>query len=648
MLTKTIIKKIIDNPIEYANSISTPALVKVLTELSQSYYNSDTPLVSDEIYDILRDMLEQKDPSHPFLKQVGGPVTTNMVELPFRMFGLEKIKPTSDSLEKWMQKYKGPYVLSDKLDGISGLLYKKDDTMRLYTRGTSTFGQDVSHMIPYMIGSKFDKVPNDVAIRGEIIIRKNVFADRMPEIEKTIGRKYKNIRNTLAGLVNSKKSFVPEIAEIAEFVPYAVVHPRYHQQDQMIKLIEWNLNIVNYKFTDTIDGTMLSELLKKRRVESKYDIDGIVVMDSSKKYTNDQDIPEHGFAFKMVLDDQVVNTKVTKIEWNLSKDSYFKPTIYYEPVDVGGVTLTKATAFNAKYVVQNNLGPGAVVRLVRSGDVIPHIIEVLKQADKPQMPDLPYKWNSTNVDILLDDINGDGNDTIIVKKLVYFFTTLEIKHINEGVVTKLVNNGYKTVAQILNANVDTLLKQGLSITISTILDNTRTAFETTNLETVMAASGVFGRGFGAKKLKLIVDTYPDILSTDWSDEDIIKNITNIKGFDDKTATQFAVHFREFKKFFEELESVKLISVDHLKQGNKQVAVGNVLANMKIVFTGTRDKKLEEFVISNGGILSNSVSKNTAMLVYGGEGITSHSKYIKATELKIPTLTHLEFKTKYNL
>lgn len=647
MLTKTVIKQIIDDPIGYANSISTPALVKVLTELGQSYYNNDTPLVTDETYDVLRDMLEQKDPNHPFLTQVGGPVTKTMVELPFLMFGLEKIKPTTDSLDKWIEKYKGPYILSDKLDGISGLLYKKDGNMRLYTRGTSTFGQDVSHMIPYMIGNKFNNVPNDVAIRGEIIIRKTIFANKMPNIEKKVGRKYKNIRNTLAGLVNSKKSFVPEIAEIAEFVPYAVVHPRYHQRDQMMKLIEWKLNVVNYKVVNEINNDMLSELLKKRRAESNYDIDGIVVMDSSKKYANDKDIPEHGFAFKMILDDQVMNTTITKIEWNLSKDSYFKPTIHYEPVDVGGVTLTKATAFNAKYVVQNNLGPGSVVRIVRSGDVIPHIIEVIKQSDKPQMPDLPYKWNATKVDIMLDDINGNGNDTIIIKKIVYFFTTLEIKNINEGVVAKLVQNGYKTIAQILNAKVETLLKQGLSITIESIFDNTRVAFETTNLETLMAASSVFGRGFGTRKLKLITDAYPDILSKEWSDKEMIVNITGIKGFDEKTATQFTTHFKEFKKFFNELEDVKLISVDHLKNG-KKVAVGNIMQNMKVVFTGTRDKKLEEFVVANGGTLSSAVSKNTSMLVYDGEGITEKSKYVKATELKIPTMTHIEFRTKYKL
>ncbi len=643
-----IIKELETNPYVYANSISIDKLENILRQFSQYYYNTDKSLVSDYIFDLLKDLLEEKDPSNPFLFEVGAPISKNKVPLPFPMASLNKIKPGTQALVEYKKKYKGRYVWSDKLDGVSGLLYKNNNRFKLYTRGNGIEGQDITHLIPYILKDKYkpSKIPNNTAIRGEIIMSKANF--------ETIKNKFQNARNTVAGLVNSKT--VPiDIAKLTDFIGYAVIHPQYTQEIQMKKLKEWEFPIVEYKVTDDLMEEELGKYLQERRKNSKYEVDGVVVIDSSQTYNVLETNPTYGFAFKMVLTDQVVEVKVLDIIWGITMHGYLKPVVKIKPVSLVGVVITNVTAFNAKYVVDNNLGPGSTIRLVRSGDVIPHILAVLTPSltGLPKMPNVPYEWNESGVDLLVKDVHGAAKDSITIKQLAHFFKTMGIKYISEGILTKLVEHGYKTVPGILNADINKLSQiDGIGDKLTTkIFENTRVAFETTNLETLMAASNVFGRGFGVRKNRVITIAYPNIMNEDWTEKQLCDKIILLEGFDIKTAKQFSTNFKKFKQFFHSLENIKLISVKQLKQPPKKAVVktGLLFENMKIIFTGFRDKEMEEFIVNNGGQLSTTVSKNTNLVVYkDGDSSSSSSKYIKAKELGIEMITIDNFKKKYKL
>lgn len=639
-----IIKELETNPYEYANSISVEKLENILRQLSQYYYNTDESLVSDYIFDILKDVLEEKNPNNPFLFEVGAPISKDKVNLPYPMASLNKIKPGTQALVEYTKKHRGPYVWSDKLDGVSGLLYKTNNKFKLYTRGNGIVGQDITHLIPYILKGKYkpSKIPNNTAIRGEIIISKANF--------ETIKDKFQNARNTVAGLVNSKTVPV-DIAKLTDFIGYSVVHPQYTQEIQMKKLEEWEFPIVEYKITHNLMEKELSDYLQERRKNGKYEVDGVVVIDSSKAYDVLNANPTYGFAFKMVLADQVVEVKVLDIVWSITMHGYLKPVVKIKPVSLVGVEISNVTAFNAKYVVDNNLGPGSVIRLVRSGDVIPHILAVLSPSSSglPKMPDVPHKWNESGVDLLVKDIHGAAKDSITVKQLTHFFKTLGVKYISDGILTKLVEHGYKTVPDILNANINKLSKiEGIGGKLITkIFENTRVAFETTNLETLMAASNVFGRGFGVRKNKVITDAYPNIMNEDWNEKQLYEKLIPLEGFDVKTAKQFSSNFTKFKQFFHSLENIKLISVKQLKQPPKKTTISQTLLfkDMKIVFTGFRDGELEKFIVGNGGQLSTTVSKNTDLIVYK-DGDNSSAKYLKAKELGIDMITVEYFKKKY--
>lgn len=638
------IKIILDDPYKFAKESPINEVADVLRQLSYHYYNTSEPLVPDTIYDLLRDELEERDPSNSVLYEVGSPVTKDAVELPFPMASLDKIKPTTDSLTTWLKKYKGPYVLSDKLDGVSGLLHKKDGKFKLYTRGDAITGQDITHLIPYLLKGKYNpnKIPDNTAIRCEIVMSRENF--------QKIKDQYKNPRNTVSGLVNSK-NFSIDIAKITDCVGYSILHPKYKQEVQMKKLEEWGFPTVVYIIKDNIDNKFLSEYFIERRKESKYDVDGIVVIDSEKAYSISENNPDYGFAFKMVLLDQTAEVIVTDIKWKISKHGLLKPTIYIEPVELSGVTVEKSTAFNAKYIVDNKLGPGSKIKIIRSGDVIPYVLEVLSPSatGEPKMPSIPYEWNKTKVDIIVKDAHGAASDEINIKKLVSFFDILSVKYISEGIIRKLVENGYKTVYDIIDASVEDIVEiEGIGSKLwNKISNNIKEAFISTDMATLMHASNIFGFGLGSKKIKLITNTYPDILDVNWSHDEMVSKLVELNGFDTITAIKFANNINEFKKFYTKLNSLKGIDMSHLKNKPNALQKSALFSGMKIVFTGFRDEKLEKFITENGGSMTTSVSKNTSIVVYK-EGETSSSKYIKAKELKVNLMTEKEFRNKYNI
>ncbi|ARF08903.1 NAD-dependent DNA ligase [Catovirus CTV1] len=636
------IEKLKKNPQKYSESLDITKLEKLLRHLSDAYYNTGTALVDDDIFDIAKEVLEKRNPENKFLKEVGAPVTKKKIKLPYPMGSLDKIKPDTAELEKWVKKYKGPYVLSDKLDGISAQLYKNDKgEFELYSRGNGIEGQDITHLIKLIMNKKIkmSDIPKGTSIRGEIIISK----DNFKSIENTMA----NARNAAAGLVNSK-TVDKNIAKITEFVTYSIIHPSYKQTEQMDLLKKWDFNVVEYKIEKQLTKEMLGEYLLKRRKESKYEVDGIVVVDSSKEYKVEEGNPDYAFAFKAILKDQVAKAKVVDVLWSASKDGLIKPTIQIEPVKLVGTTITYATAFNAKYVVDNKLGPGAIIKLVRSGDVIPHILEVLEPAKEPKLPDVPYKWSESGVDIMVKDLFGAFGDTIKIKRIVHFFKTLDVKFISEGLVKKLVENGYDSIEKILSADKSKLQDiDGMGDKmVEKIYDSIEKQLHNTNLQTLMAATNIFGGGLGVKKLKLIIDKYPNIMNEKWSKNEMFEKINSTEGFSDITTSKFIDNLDKFKKYFEKIDNIMDLSNLKKKVSNvpKKTTDGK-FKDQVIVFTGFRNKEWEKIIEENGGKISNTVSGKTTLVVHSIDSITS-SKIQKASKLNIKTMSTEEFEKTY--
>ena len=617
--------------------LSEKQLATILDESQKAYYNdSENVLMTDNEFDIIKEYMEKKYPKNKILEQIGAPIQEkNKVSLPYNMPSMDKIKPDTKALANWKAKYSGPYVLSAKLDGISAMYSSENGEQKLYTRGNGKVGQDISHLIPYL------RLPNtkDITIRGELIMKKTTFLEKY-------ANEFSNSRNLVAGIVNQKKVEADKFKDV-DFVAYEVIKPTLKPSEQMSFLEKESVNDVIHETKTDIDNTLLSNILVDWRENYEYTIDGVIVTDD-KVYERTDKNPEHGFAFKMVLSDQLAEAKVVNVLWSPSKDGYLKPRIQIEPVVLGGAKIEYATAFNAAFVEDNKLGIGALVKLVRSGDVIPHIMAVVEPADKAKMPDVPYKWNDTHVDIIMEDAEQD--ETVKEKNIVGFFKGLEVDGLGPGNVKKIMKAGYDTVPKIIAMSEEDYLKvDGFKKKMAEkVYNSIRKKIAAAPLTKIMAVSNIFGRGFGERRIEPILAKYPDMLknSTMYSDEEKIQQIKSIRGMEKKTAEKFV---KNLPKFLEFMTVAKLESkLDELpKEDTQPKDESHPLYDKSIIITGFRNKELSNELKRIGARESSVVSKTTfAVIVKNKDEDTG--KVDAARQKNIPIYTVNEFKEKFAL
>ena len=608
------VKKINIDPFS-AENLSQIELELIIKYANDKFFNTNKPVMTDSVYDILIDFLKKKFPKSLVLKNIGAKIKSkNKVKLDYWLGSMDKIKPGTKDLEKWLNIYKNKYILSDKLDGISALLvYRTNGNMNMYTRGTASEGLDITLLLKYLNLPSFETIKKEskykadkknilIAFRGELILEKNVFNEKWSQIMK-------NGRNTVAGLVNSK-NINPNLAIDTKFVVYEIVDPILLPEDQLKISKKLGFDTVDYKIVSDINDNSLSEYLKKRRSESKYIIDGIIVTNNELYQRNTKSNPEYSFAFKDVLEDQISDATIIDIEWNVSKDGLIKPILILNPVDIGGVTITRVTGHNAKNIVDNKLGKGAIIKLIRSGDVIPYIKQVIKPAKKIEMPSIEWSWNSTNVDIISKELNSKE---ILIKNIYYFFSTLDTKGLGEKIVEKLVNSGFDSVLKILKAkekdfiNVEGFKEKSSSNLVQAI----KKATTNIKLSTLIASTNKLGAGIGEERIKTILDKYPNLLNDyiKWSHTEFINKLKELNGWEDKTSTLVVNNFNNFINFYNEIKDY--ITIEETK---KTKIINNEYTNKIIVISGFRDAELQMFLEKSGAKITNSISKNTDLLI----------------------------------
>jgi len=608
--------------------LSEEQLSTMIHYANDAYYNKK-PVITDNVYDILKEYIGRNYPDNIAITEVGAPVQKNKVALPYYMGSMEKIKPDTGALTRWKKKYKGPYVISAKLDGMSVMYSSEHGQKKLYSRGAATNGLDLSHMIPYL------KLPSDenITIRGELIIPIAVFD------KKYKGKGYKSARNFVGGVMNSKGREVSKWKSL-NFVAYEVIKPELKPSAQMRWLESHGAITVKNTTAKKITNESLSDILVDWRSSYKYEIDGIIVV-NDKIYPRENKNPAHAFAFKMVLSDQVVEAKVVDVNYSISKYGYLKPVIQIEPVHIRGADIEFATAHNIKNVIDNNIGIGAIVRLSRSGDVIPKIEEVIVPAEEPKLPDVPWKWNETHVDALLKD--SEASSEVRNKNIVAFFKDgLKVTGFGEGNILKVINSGFDSVPKILRmSKADFLTVPNFKEkTVNKIYPSLKNKIETISLAELMNATNIFGRGMGESRLSAILDEYPDILTMDASSEEKETLVRGIEGFAVKTANLFVTRIPQFMEFINETNLQS-----KLTQSESKVDQSHPLYDKKILLTGFRDKALETEIKARGGKISSSASSKVFIVLVPTMDADT-SKANEARRKKLTLMTPEAFTKKY--
>jgi NAD-dependent DNA ligase len=534
-------------------------------------------------------------------------------------------------LATWIAQNKAQeYIIEDKLDGVSCLMVMTNGKIKLYTRGDGEVGADISYLAQY-----FSTIPKGLSetlsVRGELIMKKTVF-------KKKYDRDYANPRNMVAGRIGAKT--VRKGLRDIEFVAYEVVGEGIMDKpsEQLTHLDSLGFTTARREIAKSFTVESLMETLVRFKDTTPYEIDGIIVQPNAPYERNTAGNPDYAFAFKMRMGENVVEVPVVGVDWNVSKWGQLKPRVEIQPVQLQGVTITFATGFNAKFIVDNSIGPGAIIKVTRSGDVIPYIVEVVKKASEPDIPDIPYKWNETGVDIFTEEYG----DEMCVKLIASFFAKLGIKQVGEQRVAKIYAAGYDSLLKIIAASKEDLTKVPSfgSRMAEIVYKNIHEGLKNLSLPLVLGSSGVFGFGLGRKKITTLMDDFPSILDEykTMSKSELLARVLCIEGYSDKTAQKIVDNVEWADQFIQAMKNFATFK--------EKIVVSNNMKGMKVVFTGFRDKKLEEDAVSRGGKVTTSISSNTSVLVVKSKASKPSGKMKKALDLGVEVLTKEEFMQKY--
>lgn len=583
----------------------------------KAYYNTSEPIMTDAQFDKIELMLKRVFPRSTALKvgaevedkvaQNEGGVAPEKAELPYYMGSMNKLK---DSVENFKQV--GPFVITDKMDGISLEYADVKGTARLFTRGDGNVGQDVTYLLPLL---SLPKLLKSQAVRGELQFSKSAF--------KKYANQFKNSRNMMSGMVN-RKSMSNELKD-ASFVVFEQLNPRVRQSEGLLKLQAQGFTIPWYYLTKKISTKLLNDILLERKAKSKYEIDGIVVVDDAKHPLNTSGNPDWAFAFKNNAAFTSAQVVVTGVEWNVSRLGQLKPTVLFESVDLDGSSVARATGHNAKYIQDNKIGKGAVIEVVKSGGVIPYIEEVITKARKADMPTVPWDWDKTKTNAI--ERSGTSKNQAVTQ-LAFALRQLGIENIGVGQASMLYDLGFKTLAEVINSNVEGYLELGPK-RAKELFTNLNEALEDPHPVDLMVASGLFGMGIGNTKLEALLKQYPDFATLTQKQATMLDTP---KGFSTSTFEEICSTLPAFHAFLKEI-GVK--RSDLLLEEEKPVSTK--LKGKVFLFTGVRDVALEQFITQNGGEVSSGFSKRVTHVVTKDVG-TSSSKAQAARSAGIPIIS----------
>lgn len=612
-------------------------MVEKLEEANKAYRNGN-PIMSDAEYDQAVETLRDYDPTNDFFNKIGIEVIDEgrKVKLPIDMASMNKLK-TVQEIKDWIRLKGIPtgseYVLTPKLDGLSLCVAEYEN--HATTRGDGEYGQNSNEHYKLIqnhlgedildYGDPFSPI-HFTYTYGEVIMPKKVFNEKYSKWEGT--GDFSNPRNLVAGLLNSGD--ISESLRDLQYIKYgAIPHEASAKHFTTKSEILAELNVhqrvaIDFHVTKELTEELLISLFKAWSVE--YEIDGIIIevndISLQKKLGRETSTnnPCYARAFKHESFEESAIVKYTGISWNISKQGLLKPIIHIEPTLINGVIVSNVTGNNARFVRDNSIGEGAVLKIVRSGMVIPKIIEVVEKGVfvEPTIEGVEVGWNEAGIELVTLTETDDQK----IKKNAAFFEILEAENFGEGVIIQLWNAGYKTLKEILNLTIDDLESiDGFGKRKAKIVfDSIKKSVTNVELSKLQHASGLF-IGLGSKKLALLEE---------FKTKPTIDQVMAIDGFAEISAKSYLENYDKFFIFAEELPVT-------ISKKAETVKVSNDLDNTSFVFTGVRDKNAEENIVSRGGKIGGSVSKTTTHLVVKAKGSGS-SKEVKALSLGVTILT----------
>ena len=607
---------------KYIKTADVDILRKMKNEADDIYHNTGKSTgLTNEQYDLLKDTLLQRDVAFD-QTIVGSKIRDgeSRVKLEHPLWSMDKVTDEKKILS-WLSKNNThhSYIIEEKIDGVSCMaVFEHGLTPRLYTRGDGFVGTDISHLVGYIKNIPLEVTPEKLFVRGELVVYRSVFETKYTDM-------YANARNMVSGCVNAKSTRIG--SNDIHFIAYEIIQLDIVDAptEEISFLKRQGFEVVKYVTLPSISLNILEETLISFKGKSIYEIDGIIVQPDKPYIRSDNGNPKYAVAFKMQFD--TATSEVVKVHWEVSKWKHIKPRVEIKPTKLNGVVITFLTGYNAKYIIDNSIGAGAVIEFTRSGDVIPKILTVLKPAQVVDLPDdISFVWNDTRVDIMAVD-----NDLISnVKMISDFLEKIGVKNVGEKSVMKIYEAGHDSIPKIFEMNEEDFQKIesfGKALAKRTYT-NLQKASKDIPLHLLLGSSGVFGYGIGVRRITLLLNDIPDLFTCPLYG--LTDRILKVEGFSDKTALKIVEGLSAAKCFISDMK--KLVTITEPKRVTKSEHQTN------IVLSGFRDTDLEKRLVDKGHSMSNTVSTKTLFVVVDKADYKQSTKTTKALSLNVKIIT----------
>jgi DNA ligase (NAD+) len=641
------------------------------------YYVQDDPEISDAAYDRLMARLTELETTYPELitadsptLRVGGTARAGFetVQHSRPMLSLDNSYSYEDlrEFDRRAREVSGweeiKYVAEHKFDGLSiSLQYEDGGLARAVTRGDGRTGEDVTlnvktiRSVPLRLepaALKKAKLPGTLEVRGEIMMPRKSFQELNRQQELAGGRIFANPRNAAAGAVRMLDPSITASRRLEFFAYYLTVDgkapfAKHSQSLEALKLARFRSSN-DWKLCDGIDAVIAyCEAWDGPRMKLAYEIDGVVVKVNSIAMQNELGFtakaPRWAIAYKYPARQET--TVVNDIQVQVGRTGTLTPVAHLEPVQVGGVTVSRSTLHNMDEINRLGLQIGDTVLLERAGEVIPHILKVTKEGNPRRAFHMPAKCPECGSAIHKDE-EGVAyrcvNAACPAKRkesLLHFAArhAMDVDGLGDKIVDQLVDRGLvKDVADLYTLKLEDVsgLERMAEKSAQNLLDGIA-ASKKQPLARLIFALGI--RFVGERTAQLLAEQFSSLDEFAGASEE---RLTEVAEVGPKVAAAIAEFFSEAanRQLIKKLDKVGI-----RPKAAKRVVKSDKFAGKAFVFTGTLANRSREaaaeLVQQHGGKIAGSVSKKTDYVVVGAD---AGSKHDKAKELGVPILSEEEF------
>lgn len=636
-------------------------LVELLNKAGKSYYSEGRELMSNYEYDALYDELGMLEKETGYILSNSPTVNVGyevLSELPKErhespMLSLDKTK-SPEALAEWLGSQKG--LLSWKLDGLTIVLtYDNGQLQKAVTRGNGEVGEIITNN-----ARVFKNVPVTIPFKGKLVLRGEAIItysdfERINEQIPEADAKYKNPRNLCSGSVRQLNNEITAQRNVHFFAFTLVSAQDVDFDNSRQRQFEWlkdqGFSVVEYKMVtkDTILDTI--EWFEKTIVTNDFPSDGLVILYDDIAYGDSlgrtAKFPRNAMAFKWT--DETAETTLREIEWSASRTGLINPVAVFDPVELEGTQVSRASVHNISIVESLKLGIGDRIKVFKANMIIPQIAENLTQSGNLEIPEVcPVCGGKTQIKQVNDVktlycINEDCQAKH-VKSFAHFVSrdALNIDGLSEATLEKFIQHGFlKNFCDLYHLEKfrdEIIALDGFG---EKFYENLLTSVE--NSRNTTLPKFIYGLGIanvGLSNAKMIVQALGNDI------EKIIhagrQELEKIDGVGAVIADTFASYFENEKN---KEEFYKLLQEMHIEKApdnqNNQILTGKVF-----VITGSLEhfenrNQLKERIEQLGGKVTGSVTGKTSYLINNDSHSTS-SKNKTAAKLGVPVITENEF------